>query len=141
MFSDEFSVRYKFLHRRILNIIASCSVSAVAEFFEVGLEVKNCPGCNEKPISLVGWCSGINSIKCICKSCGTALSANVTTWVVLLAIVVAMYAVAYTSVVHFDVQFKQDRLLIIGLTSIPVLAGSLLGYMIGGYEIKKVARK
>ncbi len=98
--------------------------------------MKNCPGCNEKPISLIGWCSGINSIQCACKSCGAVLSANLVTWGVLIAIVVAMCAVAYVSLVHFDVHFKQDRWLLMGLISIPVLIGSLLGYLVGGYKVK-----
>ncbi|QFT55216.1 hypothetical protein FIU95_11670 [Microbulbifer sp. THAF38] len=98
--------------------------------------MKNCPGCNEKPIALIGWCSGFNSIQCICKSCGAVLSANLVTWGVLIAIVVAMCAVAYVSLIHFDVHFKQDRWLLMGLISIPVLIGSLLGYLVGGYKVK-----
>ncbi|WP_444890579.1 hypothetical protein [Microbulbifer sp. DLAB2-AA] len=65
------------------------------------------------------------------------MSANFVTWLVLFVIVVMMGAVAYTALVHFDVHFKQDRWLLIGLISIPVLIGSLLGYLVGGYKVQK----
>ena len=98
--------------------------------------MNNCPNCNEKPISLVGWCNGLNSIKCKCTSCGTDLVANTATWLILSAIVLAMCLTAYLSITQFDLHFKQDKLLFIGLVSVPVLLGSLVGYFAGGYKLK-----
>lgn len=98
--------------------------------------MNNCPSCNEPPISLGGWCNGLNSIKCKCKSCGVDLLANLATWVILSTIVLAMCLTAYISITQFDVHFKQDRWLLIGLVSIPVLLGSVIGYFSGGYKVK-----
>ena len=98
--------------------------------------MNNCPNCNEKPISLGGWCNGINSIKCKCKNCGTDLSASIATWLILATIVMAMCLTAYLSITQFNVHFKQDRLLLIGLIAVPVLLGSVICYFIGGYRLK-----
>lgn len=98
--------------------------------------MNNCPSCNEKPISIGAWCNGINSIKCKCKRCDADLIANVATWLSLLATILAMCITAYISITHFDVHFKQDRLLLLGLITVPVLIGSLIGYFLGGYKVK-----
>lgn len=99
--------------------------------------MNTCPSCSGKPISLGGWCNGLNSINCKCKSCGIELSANVATWIILAIIVITMCLTAYISITQYDVHFKQDRLLLIGLVSLPVLIGSVVGYFVGGYRVKE----
>lgn len=98
--------------------------------------MNNCPNCDKQPISLAGWCSGLNSLKCQCKHCHKHLVANMATWLVLLGIVVGMCLSAYISITQFGVNFKQDRLLFIVLISVPVLVGSAVGYLAGGYKLR-----
>ena len=99
--------------------------------------MNNCPNCKQKPISLMKWSSGLSSLKHKCDACGTELKANMMTWLSLALIVVAMCLIAYISITQYDVHFQQDRLLLIGLVSIPAILGSFIRYAVSGYKKAK----
>jgi uncharacterized protein YtpQ (UPF0354 family) len=95
--------------------------------------MKNCPICNQTPISLLGWCNATNSLACKCGFCGAKLKASVATWVCIAMIVVAMIALATTGIVVFGLSIRTDQLKLIALVSLPVIAGCFVGYYFGGY--------
>ncbi|MFD1218256.1 MULTISPECIES: hypothetical protein [Microbulbifer] len=64
------------------------------------------------------------------------LTADVITWVFIVVIMLAMCGAALVAVTQFGVDFREDRLLLIGVMCVPGVIGSLLGYWISGYRVK-----
>lgn len=96
--------------------------------------MKNCPQCNQNPISFLGWCNGTNSLACNCAFCGAKLKASAVTWVYIALVVVAMIAVAAAGIMVFGLSIRTDQLKLIMLVSLPVIAGCFIGYYVGGYR-------
>lgn len=96
--------------------------------------MKNCPHCNQRPISFGAWCNGTNSLTCNCGHCGAKLKANAATWVCIALIVIAMVAVIAASIAIFGLSIRTDQLKLILLVSLPVIVGCFIGYHFGGYS-------
>ncbi|HCS63168.1 MAG TPA: hypothetical protein DIW64_03250 [Cellvibrio sp.] len=96
--------------------------------------MKNCPHCNQRPISFGAWCNGINSLTCRCVHCGAKLKASAATWVSTALIVIAMVAVVAASIAIFGLSIRTDQLKLILLVSLPVVAGCFIAYHFGGYS-------
>ncbi|WP_331345069.1 DUF1444 family protein [Cellvibrio sp. UBA7661] len=96
--------------------------------------MKNCPHCNQRPISFGAWCNGINSLSCNCAYCGAKLKANAVTWICIALTVIAMVAVVVAGIVIFGLSIRTDQLKLILLVSLPVIAGCFIGYHFGGYS-------
>jgi uncharacterized protein YtpQ (UPF0354 family) len=96
--------------------------------------MKNCPLCNNRPLTFMAWCSGLNSLHCNCSHCGTTLKANSTTWIWISLIVIAMVAVVTLAFSIFHLTLKNNQTQFIFLVCIPVVIGSFFGYWFGGYR-------
>lgn len=96
--------------------------------------MKNCPHCNQRPITFGAWCNGINSLACNCAHCGAKLKANTATWVCITLIVVAMVAIVAAGMAIFGLSIRTDQLKLILLVSLPVVVGCFIGYHFGGYS-------
>lgn len=99
--------------------------------------MKNCPHCNEKPISLIGWCSGINAVECKCAKCGAKLKADVASWVVMALISLVMVIVVVVAIMQYDVSIRHDMLTLVLLLIPPAVIGSIIGYYFAGYRTEE----
>jgi hypothetical protein len=99
--------------------------------------MKNCPSCNQKPISFITWCNGLNAITWTCRHCQQKLKANGVTWLWLAVIVVAMIATVAIATIQYDVSIRNEKILLMALIVPPAFIGSVICFWLGGYNSAK----
>lgn len=100
--------------------------------------MKNCPHCQQHPVSFFTWCTGTNALACQCQHCSEPLRADGATKLVIGLIIIAMIALVGLGVSHYKLSFRTDQLLLLGLACIPVIIGSFIGFALGGYNCRSM---